>query len=148
MQQNLLFCEKCNVYQFPNLNGNIQEFCPHCQTGLIITDISYEDYKIMPKTKRCKQCKRKYPKIFIKCPKCNKQLIKLSTEDKNSNQQIQAIIENTQTAQQNICKCPICNSTDVVKISTLSRATSVGLLGIASSKIGKQWHCNNCKSDF
>jgi len=44
--------------------------------------------------------------------------------------------------------CPYCHSTNTEKISTMSRAVSVSLVGAASGKIGKQWHCNNCKSDF
>ena len=44
--------------------------------------------------------------------------------------------------------CPYCKSTNTEKISTVSRAVSVSLVGAASGKIGKQWHCNNCKSDF
>ena len=44
--------------------------------------------------------------------------------------------------------CPYCNSTNVTKIGTVNRAVSVGMLGLASKKIGKQWHCNNCGSDF
>ena len=44
--------------------------------------------------------------------------------------------------------CPYCNSTNVTKIGTVNRAVSVGMFGIASKKIGKQWHCNNCGSDF
>ena len=44
--------------------------------------------------------------------------------------------------------CPYCKSSNVSKISTLSRAVSVELLGLASGKVGKQWHCNSCKSDF
>ena len=38
-------------------------------------------------------------------------------------------------------KCPICGSTKVKKISTVSRATSVAMAGLASSKIGKQMVC-------
>jgi ribosomal protein L37E/putative Mn2+ efflux pump MntP len=45
-------------------------------------------------------------------------------------------------------KCPYCQSVNIKKISTTSRAISVGTVGAASGKIGKQWHCNNCKSDF
>lgn len=45
-------------------------------------------------------------------------------------------------------KCPYCNTTNVKKISTVNRAISTSMVGIASSKIGKQWHCNNCGSDF
>lgn len=48
----------------------------------------------------------------------------------------------------NRVECPYCHSTDVSKISTLGRAASVGIFGLASKKIGKQWHCNHCKSDF
>lgn len=48
----------------------------------------------------------------------------------------------------NKTKCPYCQSTNTKKISTASRAFSVGLFGLASKKIGKQWHCNGCGSDF
>lgn len=42
-------------------------------------------------------------------------------------------------------KCPMCGSTNISKISTLSRASSVIGFGILSKKIGKQWQCNNPK---
>lgn len=42
-------------------------------------------------------------------------------------------------------KCPICGSTNISKISTMNRATSIVGLGILSKKIGKQWKCNNPK---
>lgn len=44
--------------------------------------------------------------------------------------------------------CPYCHSTNTSKIGTLSRVVSTGLFGFASKKIGKQWHCNQCGSDF
>ena len=45
-------------------------------------------------------------------------------------------------------KCPYCHSTSIKKISAASRTASVIGFGIFSKKIGKQWHCNNCGSDF
>ena len=45
-------------------------------------------------------------------------------------------------------ECPYCHKTDVRKISTADRMVSTGLLGMASKKLGKQWHCNKCGSDF
>lgn len=42
-------------------------------------------------------------------------------------------------------KCPVCGSTNISKISTMNRATSIVGLGILSKKIGKQWKCNNPK---
>lgn len=48
-----------------------------------------------------------------------------------------------------IVTCPYCKSTNTKKISNTSKAMSVGLFGIfGMSKVNKQWHCNNCKSDF
>lgn len=42
-------------------------------------------------------------------------------------------------------KCPLCGSTNTKRISNIDRTVSVGMLGIASSKIGKQYECNDCK---
>ena len=44
--------------------------------------------------------------------------------------------------------CPYCKSTNTEKISVASRAVSVSLVGAASGKIGKQWHCKQCGSNF
>ena len=45
--------------------------------------------------------------------------------------------------------CPYCQSTNTKKISGLSKAGSVALFGIfALGKTTKQWHCNDCGSDF
>ncbi|RHI25837.1 hypothetical protein DW172_03930 [Agathobacter rectalis] len=45
-------------------------------------------------------------------------------------------------------ECPYCHSTNTSKIGTVSRMTSTAMFGLASKKIGKQWHCNSCNSDF
>lgn len=42
-------------------------------------------------------------------------------------------------------KCPICNSTNVRRISTVNRFVSFAAVGFASSKIGKQYECKKCK---
>ena len=57
-------------------------------------------------------------------------------------------IENMIKAAQNNPKCPICGSRNTAKISTLNRVVSVSTLGLASSKIGKSYQCNNCKSKW
>ena len=45
--------------------------------------------------------------------------------------------------------CPYCQSTNTKKISGTSKAVHTALFGIFSlSRNSKQWHCNNCKSDF
>ena len=49
---------------------------------------------------------------------------------------------------QNIPHCPICNSTNIKKISGMSKAKSVAVWGIFSRKVHKQWYCNDCGSEF
>lgn len=44
--------------------------------------------------------------------------------------------------------CPYCSSANTKKISGTSRVGSALMFGIFSKKIGKQWHCNSCGSDF
>lgn len=44
--------------------------------------------------------------------------------------------------------CPYCNSNNIQKITAIGRAVSISAMGAASSKLGKQWHCNNCNSNF
>ena len=41
-------------------------------------------------------------------------------------------------------KCPNCGCTDISKIGNISRAVSIGIWGLASSKIGKTQKCNKC----
>jgi transposase-like protein len=45
--------------------------------------------------------------------------------------------------------CPYCHSTNTKKISGLSKAAGIAAFGVfALGRSTKQWHCNNCKSDF
>lgn len=47
-----------------------------------------------------------------------------------------------------VIKCPYCSSTNTSKISMVGRVVSTSLFGLGSKKVGKQWHCNQCGSDF
>ncbi|MCF2554418.1 ribosomal protein L7/L12 [Faecalicatena contorta] len=70
---------------------------------------------------------------------------------KDDNPKVQNYTQPQQPLQpqpQNQVHCPYCNSTNVNKISSTKKAASIIGLGILSNKIGKQWHCNCCKSDF
>ena len=41
--------------------------------------------------------------------------------------------------------CPICGSRETQRITTANRVASVSMVGLASSKIGKQYECKKCK---
>lgn len=55
---------------------------------------------------------------------------------------------NNQINTQNVPKCPTCGSPNINKISGLSKAGSVAMWGLFSRKVHKQWHCNNCGSEW
>lgn len=44
--------------------------------------------------------------------------------------------------------CPYCSSTRCSRISILGRMVSFEFWGLASNKLGKQWHCDDCGSNF
>ena len=46
-------------------------------------------------------------------------------------------------------QCPYCKSTNTKKITATSKAVHTALFGIFSmGRNSKQWHCDNCGSDF
>lgn len=95
--------------------------------------------------------------IEIECPKCGHNI---SVRKKIKNIMEYATCENcgeitykklnesilNKTPQ---VKCPYCNSTNVKKITKASKAGSIALFGVfAIGKATKEWHCNNCNSNF
>lgn len=42
-------------------------------------------------------------------------------------------------------KCPMCQSNKIMNISTVKKAVSAEMLGLASDKIGKTYQCDDCK---
>lgn len=45
-------------------------------------------------------------------------------------------------------ECPYCHSTNTSKITTSSKVVNTALWGILGTKRYKNYHCNNCNSDF
>lgn len=90
---------------------------------------------------QCPSCETVYNEFdnLYYCPKCRYRLKKI--EDRSES------VVTPQPSKPTVT-CPYCQSTNTKKISGTSRFMSTGIFGLASGKIGKQWHCNNCKSDF
>lgn len=80
--------------------------------------------------------------------KYQREIILQQDRDEAEQQMVSAYWKNAKNGNGHGVKCPYCQSTNVKKITTTSRAISVGAVGVASGKIGKQWHCNNCRTDF
>ncbi len=49
---------------------------------------------------------------------------------------------------ENIPKCPTCSSTNIRKLSATSKLVDVAVWGVLSRKAHKQWHCDNCGSEW
>ena len=69
------------------------------------------------------------------------EIIQAKNNDMNAKMAIGRAVLNEQA---NVPKCPTCNSTNVQKISTGERVTSVAMLGLFSKKINKTFKCKNC----
>ena len=104
---------------------------------------------------RCVKCDKRYSfdtsKEYSKlCPICNNEMefwfngncdTELAEKVKN---QTPIVPSSTLTV-----TCPYCQSTDTKKITNTSKAVHTALFGIFSmSRNAKEWHCNNCNSDF
>lgn len=113
----------------------------------------------------CENCLEPYDfdasnnKGEFKCPKCGEKMMYLETDevDPNTSRVINAYQEfdrkNANPGKPVISKptveCPYCHSNDTKKITNTSKAVHTALFGIfAMGKVSKQWHCNQCNSDF
>lgn len=79
------------------------------------------------------------------CPDCGHDLRFATPEEEMQMEQNRRLCE---MQYGNKVTCPYCSSANIGKISTVSRMVSIGLFGLGSKKIGKQYHCNNCNADF
>ena len=105
------------------------EICPHCGCPI---SLSLENQKTSNNNNifyKCPLCKKPYPNGTLKCNVCG--YTTLHTPPKPTTPE-----------------CPYCHSHDTKKIGSGGRTLSLLTLGLAGSKIGKQWHCKHCGSDF
>jgi len=80
---------------------------------------------------------------LVEIEKRRKELAEKMKEEERKNKEIEA------ARLAKLPSCPICGKKKhVVKISTANRYVSVTLVGLASSKIGKQYECKNCNHYF
>lgn len=93
------------------------------------------------------------------CPDCGHEMWYWTSSDVDDETGL--VVENytDQTREEASCKvsmqfkptveCPYCHSTDTRKISFISKAGHYALFGIFSmSRNSKEWHCNQCGSEF
>lgn len=93
----------------------------------------YEDYKLL-----------KDPEKYAADQERRRQIEARAAAQKTR----QELDEYNAKSRPNAVQCPYCKSWQTEQISTASRVISVAAVGLASNKIGKQFHCNKCGSNF
>lgn len=131
--------------------------CPKCKSQLKTTSLTIDEYKAIFNTSHNTdfiQAMMDLKEKDIIEFELKMSQFKKNMQDSNSQSSYSAPSRNAQSsakvwsAPQNVPKCPTCGSTNIHKISVASKAGSVALWGIFSRKVHKQWHCNNCKSEW
>lgn len=114
--------------------------CPFCGTTLMDASISQEDFAILEDVSNCNR-------QFLEA------MIKLHDEDiieyELKMSQFKAQADQTKTVEEqkqneNLPKCPTCQSTNIEKISFGKKAFGGAMFGIFSSDVRKIMHCKNC----
>ena len=125
-------------------DGGFGKICPSCKKGVLEDSIiTYEELEIIQDVS---DSDRQFLEAMIELKKNDpiEYQLKMSQFKASLKQQE----SNKKVEEDNKVHCPYCNSTNVNKISGLSKACSIAMFGIFSRKVHKQWHCNNCGSDF
>lgn len=135
--------------------------CPEC--GKEISDQSdnciycgfplkkIKDQNIILSKEQCPICKSDDSHVLLgiedTCKVCGYVFNQEKCKEMNPNWHLGMKSDSQQTTLTQV-SCPYCHSTNVKKISTTSKVISAGFLGLGSRKLGKEWHCNHCKSNF
>lgn len=127
-------CPKCGDV------GDDLNICPYCgekqiRTKYTLIDLleqdDIDDEKIVDEYARCSPL---FDEDLYRSRINKEKLLQKATLDKQR--------------ETNKPKCPTCGSTNIKHISTLNRAVSIGMLGIFSGKIGKNYECLHCKAKW
>ena len=131
-------CPKCaGITGGKSREENICRYCniPRIETDVDIMDvIKNNDVEEELKQRYCYNNQLYDPELAEKI-------------DKEVNENVRNI-HPTPMQSPNVPKCPTCGSTNIKRISTANRAVSIGLFGLLSGKIGKNYECRNCKAKW
>lgn len=119
-------------------------YCRYCKTQLIETKVTCEEYAVAIHNKTDDKLDAELFNEYVR----NNPLYDPDEETRTylKRQADKAEIERKYSSNNTSKpKCPQCGSENIRPISTTSRLLSVGVFGLASGKIGKNYECLNCK---
>ena len=146
----VFICPKCG-----NINGGktqIQKHCIMCDEVYLQTDMKRTEYQaiisenfLKPTSNKIDEIQEQLRNEYVADTLDKKEVSNTRQKQKDL---ADAIIKAYAPSNPNVPKCPTCQSADIKKISVTSKAGSVALWGLFSQKVKKQWHCNNCGSEW
>lgn len=143
----VLMCPKCGLLRFVDENDHSCDICEYCNTNAIRVianeaefDRATPDEMLVLRERVC----RKY--LYSNQQYDEETYEQRLQDDKKEDEELERKFASIPPS--NTPKCPYCNSLYVEKITTGGRLISTVLFGLGSSKVGKQWHCKQCGSNF
>lgn len=135
------FCDICGT----TVDDDNLEKCPKCFSNKWSVNELYSDLKRISSDESFIQAMIKlHDEDPIEYQLKLQQLKNAKEVERNNNQIRQEYYTN-----KNVPQCPICQSTDLSKISSVWKAARIGLFGMfGADDIGKTWECNNCGCKF
>lgn len=127
------------------IKSNNEYICPYCNNKLVDTLITENEFDLIEDVS---DSDRQFLEAMIELKKNDPIEYQLKMSQFKANLKQQEQVQGSR-AEENTIHCPYCNSTNVKKITTTSKAVHTAIFGIFSmGRNSKQWHCNDCKSDF
>ncbi|MFQ9514995.1 MAG: hypothetical protein ACLRZ9_04110 [Eubacterium sp.] len=159
MNTKVYYCKKCgSVYgdEFNLPRQILKGKCPQCKNTIYQTkeDISYFQGRVEKTLPTWKDVVRnKYlNKNTIDACLYNKRAKNEISENELKLKKLKNNTDSTNYLDHSMTievECPYCKSTDTKKITTTSKAVYTAIFGIWSmGRNSKNYHCNNCNSDF
>ena len=133
-------CPKCGNIEMLGL----EEDCSYCCYKLQDTEYyfteSVERGNLKPEIRKA---------IFEKYIKNSPLYSEEAVKDREEKEDWEMISLPSSYKPKNTPKCPICQSTNLSKITTVQKAGKIALFGVfGMGDNGKTWKCNNCGSKF
>ena len=135
-------CKRCGHIEM--WQKELIPVCEYCNSELVDTEYILQDVlehgEIKPEIR-----KAIFEKYIKNSPLYSEEAVK-DREEKESREMISLPSSYTP---KNTPKCPICQSTNLSKITNTRKAGKIALFGIfGAGDLGKTWKCNNCGSKF
>ena len=138
------YCPKCGEIALTSMRPN--EKCLYC--GTILQDTEYICYDVIDHGNLKPEIRKAIFEKYIKnSPSYSEEAVK-DREEKESRERLN-LPSSYKPKEGNTPKCPICQSTNLSKITNTRKAGKIALFGIfGAGDLGKTWKCNNCGSKF